>query len=96
MAINITSSVPPLQYKFFCAVSLPKCNSVHLSLLEMSWILNKVENLASSSLRNEATDYFFSVLLGYSLIINLAQLASPSVALPAELVLTTVCCYNFM
>ena len=30
---------------------------------------------------------FFSVLRGHSLIINLAQLVSPSVALPAELVL---------
>ena len=30
---------------------------------------------------------FFSELLGPSLIINLAQLVSPSVALPAELVL---------
>ena len=49
----------------------------------MSWILHKVENLSSSSLQDEATD-FFSVLLGPSLIINL----SPSVALPAEHVCT--------
>ena len=30
--------------------------------------------------------FFFTELLGSSLIINLAQLVSPSVALPAELV----------
>ena len=60
------------------------CNSVpHLAL---SWILSKVENLASSSLQDEATDCFFSELHGPSLIINLAQLVSPSVALPAELI----------
>ena len=40
-----------------------------------------------SSLLDETTDWlFFSALLGLSLIINLAQLVSPSVALPAELV----------
>ena len=33
---------------------------------------------------------FFSMLLGPSLIINLAQLVSPSVALPAELVVIDV------
>ena len=55
--------------------------------LVLSWILSKVENLASSSLQDEATDWlFFTELLGPSLIINLAQLVSPSVALPAELV----------
>ena len=47
---------------------------------------NKVENLGSSSLQDEATDYFLVCYLAYSLIINLAQLVSPSVALPAELV----------
>ena len=56
--------------------------------LALSWILSKVENLSSSSLKDEATDYDFSVLLGPSLIINLAQLVSPSVTLPAELVLS--------
>ena len=54
----------------------------------LSWILSKLENLESSSLQDEATDWlFFSELQGPSLIINLAQLASPSVALPAELVI---------
>ena len=77
--------VPPFQYKFFCAVS-PPCNSVPLPHLALSWILSKVENLASSSLQDEATNCFFTELLGPSLIINLAQLVSPSVALPAELV----------
>ena len=55
--------------------------------MALSWILSKVENLESSSLQDEATDWlFFSELQGPSLIINLAQLASLSVALPAELV----------
>ena len=40
-----------------------------------SWIFSQAENLASPSLQD-----------GPSLIINLAQLVSPSVALPAELV----------
>ena len=54
----------------------------------LSWILSKVENLASSSLQDEAIDWlFFSELQDPSLIINLTQLVSPSVALPAELVL---------
>ena len=53
--------------------------------MDLSWILSKVENLPSSSLQDEVTDSFFSVLiLGPSLIINL----SPSVALPAEHVCT--------
>ena len=54
--------------------------------LALSWILSKVENLANSSLQDDATNCFFSELLGPSLIINLAQLVSLSVALPAELV----------
>ena len=61
--------------------------SVPLPHLALSWILIKAENLSSSSLQDEATDCFFRVLLGPSLIINLAQLVSPSVALPAQLVL---------
>ena len=66
---------------------VPPCNSVPLPHLALSWILSKVENLESSSLQDEATDWlFFSELQGPSLIINLAQLVSPSVALPAELV----------
>ena len=36
----------------------------------------------------------FSELLGPNLIINLAQLVSPSVALSAELVLNMCQCYN--
>ena len=55
--------------------------------MALSWILSKVENLESSSLQDEATDWLiFSELQGPSLIINLAKLVSPSVALPAELV----------
>ena len=61
----------------------PQCNSVPLPHLALSWILSKVENLTSSSLPDEATDRFFT---WPSLIINLAQLVSPSVALPAHLV----------
>ena len=57
-----------------------------LSQSALSWILSKVENLASFSFQYEATDCFFNELLGPSLNINLAQLVSPSVALPAELV----------
>ena len=41
-------------------------------------------------LANEATDCFFSVLLGHSLIFNIAQLVSPSMALPAELVFISI------
>merc|ERR1711875_66629 len=82
--------VPPFHYKFFCAVS-PPCNSVPLPHLTLSWILSKVKNLASSSLQDEAIDWlFFTELLGPSLIINLAQLVSPSVALPAELVVVII------
>ena len=76
---------PPL--KKVCAVSPVQLSSVPLPHLALSWILSKVENLASSSLQDEATDWlFFTELLGPSLIINLAQLVSPSVALPAKLV----------
>ena len=67
---------------FVCAVS-PPCTSVPLPHWAMSWILSKVETLASSSLQDEAIDWLF----GPSLIINLAQLGSPSVALPAKLAL---------
>ena len=78
--------VPPFEYKFFCAVS-PPCNSVPLAHLALSWILSKVKNLARSSLQDEAIDWlFFTELLGPSLIIISAQLVSPRVALPAELV----------
>ena len=69
--------------KNVCAVS-PPCNSVPLPHFALSWILSKVENLARWSHRL----VFFSVLLGPSLNINLAQLVSPSVAIPAELVFT--------
>ena len=51
--------VPPFQYKFFCAVSPPPCNSVPLPHLALSLILSKVENLESSSLQDEATNCFF-------------------------------------
>ena len=62
---------------------VPPCNSVPLPHLALSWILSKVENL-----QDEATDcFFFSELLCPTFIINLAQLVSLSVALPAELVL---------
>ena len=74
--------VPPSSISVFCAEH-PPSPLLHLAL---SWILSKVENLSSSSLKDEATDYNFSVLLGPSLIINLAQLVSPSVTLPVELV----------
>ena len=59
---------PPFQYKFFFAVS-PPCNSVPLPHLALSSILSKVENLASSSLQDGASDWVFhSKLLGPSLI----------------------------
>ena len=50
--------------KKVCAVSsLPvqffQCNSVPLPHLALSWILSKVENLESSSLQDEATDYSY-------------------------------------
>jgi len=47
---------PPLSVQFFCVVSPPP-NVV------LSWILSEVNNLASSSLQNEATDYFFLCVL---------------------------------
>ena len=56
-----TCGVPPIQFKFFCGVSPPPWNSVHLPHLALSWILSNVENLASSSLQNEATDWLFLV-----------------------------------
>ena len=75
---------PPLPVQIFLCGVPPPCNSVPLPHLALSWILSKVENLTSSSLPDEATDCFFT---WPSLIINLAQLVSPSVALPTELVL---------
>ena len=75
--------IPPFQYTLFLC-----CFPTSLPHLVLSWIPSKVENLESSSLQDEATDcFFFSELQGPSLIINLAQLVSPSVALPAELVI---------
>ena len=43
--------VPPSRYKLFCAVSPRQFSSVPLTL---SWILSEIENLASSSLQDEA------------------------------------------
>ena len=76
---------PPLPLQIFLCGVPPPCNSVPLPHLALSWILSKVENLASSRLQDEATDWlFFTELLGPSLIINPAQLVSPSVAIPAD------------
>ena len=65
---------------------LSLCSSVPLPHSALSGILSEIENLPSSSLQDEATNCFLMELLGPSLIINLAQLVYPSVALPAELV----------
>ena len=77
----------PTPTKYVWCPPIP-CNSVPLRHLALSWILSKVENVASSSLQDEATNWLlFTELLGPSLIINLAQLVPPSVARPAELVI---------
>ena len=70
--------VPQFQCMFISVRCHPQCNSVPLPHLALSWILSKVENLSSSNLQDEAPDCF-SVLLGPSLIINLAL----SIAIPA-------------
>ena len=60
MLCSVPTPFVPL-IKKVCAMSPPSstCNSVpHLAL---SWILSKVENLASSSLQDEATDCLFLV-----------------------------------
>ena len=59
------------------------CSSVSLLYLAMYWILSKVEYLSILSLPDEVTDWLFFVCY---FIINLAQLVSLSVVLPAELV----------
>ena len=66
---------PPFQYMFF-VLCLPQYNSVPLPHWALFWILSKGENLANSSLQDEATDCFVCVLLGPRWIINLAQLVS--------------------
>ena len=72
-------------------VRCPPCNSGPLPHFGLSWILSKLENLESSILQDEATDWlFFSEFLCPTLIINLAQLIYPGVALLAELV--SFCC----
>ena len=42
-----------------CMCGVPPCNSVPLPHLALSWILSKVENLESSSLHDEPTDWLF-------------------------------------
>ena len=56
MLCGVPTPFVPL-IKNVCAVS-PPCNSVPLPHLALSWILSKVENLASSNLSDEATDCF--------------------------------------
>ena len=66
-----------------CAVSLPNVIMLRMYVLcppsqyimFFVWILSQVENLASFYLQDGATNWH-----------NLAQLVSPSVALPAELI----------
>ena len=75
-----------MQTKHLLCVVSPLLPLPHLAL---PWILSKVENLASSSLQDEAKDWlFFTELLCPTLIINLAHLISLSVALLAELIST--------
>ena len=90
--IKKVCAVSPPSSTNFSVRCPPLCNSVPLPHLALSWILSKVENLESSSLQDEATHlFFFSVLFDPSLIIiNLAQLVSPSVELLAE-----IFCYFF-
>ena len=75
--VNKVCAVSPLPVYFFSS-------SVSWLHLAMYWILSKVEYLSSFSLQDEVTDWLFCVLLGPSWIINLAQLVSLSVVLPAE------------
>ena len=103
--INKLCAVSPLPVYVFSlrCPHHPPCSSLPLLPLALSWILSKVENLANSSLEDEAIYWLFvhfactcmcqrnlsTLILGPSLIINLAQLASSSVALLAELVFIT-------
>ena len=76
--------IPPFQYTFFCAVFPLLCHIWFCLGFQQSWESGKFQ-LARWSNR-----MFFCVLLGPSWIINLAQLVSPSVALPAELVIIII------
>ena len=51
--------VHPSQHMFLLCGVLPPCSSVHLPHLALSWILSEDENLASSNLQDEATDWLF-------------------------------------
>ena len=55
MHIDFGPLCPP-QCTFFCVVS-PHCISLPLTHSAMSWILSNVENLSSSNLHDEATDW---------------------------------------
>ena len=48
---------PPLSVQIFLCGVPPPCNSMSLPHLALSWILSKEENLASSNLQDEATDW---------------------------------------